>query len=243
MILARNAPTGVAIRHGTAKSVCTLKWNRVDDTFRLGQWMRGRIESPFCDLSPSGRHVIIYRASKYRIEQIGWTVVSRAPYLKAVAYYPDCWSGGWFLDDKRYAILQALPTRQSRECDEVRRIAGEYPRTSRLYLARLLRDGWPLREGHFHKPAARGWEIRQTVGLYRTYALVRGDLVHEKGGWDWADMDRGRLAWAAQGKLWTAALAGHALGEALCLHDFNGMPFQALKAPYDVRQKPPNAPK
>src|SRR5207249_7986085 len=52
VLLARESPVGLVIRHGTAKSVCTLLWNRKTDKFTLGQWMRGRIDTESCDLSP-----------------------------------------------------------------------------------------------------------------------------------------------------------------------------------------------
>jgi hypothetical protein len=38
-ILARKANTAVVIRRGPSKSVCTMLWNRNNDTFKLGQWL------------------------------------------------------------------------------------------------------------------------------------------------------------------------------------------------------------
>src|SRR5437588_13066224 len=97
VLLAREAPLGLVIRHGTAKSVCTLLWDRKKDKFTLGQWMRGRIHIETCDLSPDGKH-FLYAAQKYvKGYSQDWTVVSRTPYLKAVAYYPQRW-GGWFVN-------------------------------------------------------------------------------------------------------------------------------------------------
>jgi hypothetical protein len=42
-ILARKANTAVIIRRGPSKSVCPMLWDRSNDTFKLGQWLRGRI--------------------------------------------------------------------------------------------------------------------------------------------------------------------------------------------------------
>ena len=63
VLLAREARLGLVIRHGTAKSVCTLLWDRKKDKFALGQWMRGRIDIETCDLSPDGEH-FLYAARK-----------------------------------------------------------------------------------------------------------------------------------------------------------------------------------
>src|SRR5437667_11968152 len=52
VLFAREAKIGLVIRRGPSKSVCTVLWNRERDTFKLGQWMRGRIYERRCDLSP-----------------------------------------------------------------------------------------------------------------------------------------------------------------------------------------------
>ena len=59
-ILARKANTAVIIRRGPSKSVCTLLWDRSNYTFKLCQWLRGRIYDRRCDLSPDGKHFIYF---------------------------------------------------------------------------------------------------------------------------------------------------------------------------------------
>jgi len=49
VLLARDAKVGLVIRRGPSKSVCTVLWNRERDTFKLGQWMRGRIYERRCE--------------------------------------------------------------------------------------------------------------------------------------------------------------------------------------------------
>ncbi len=50
--------------------------------------------------------------------------------------------------------------------------------------------------------------------------------------WEWADLVDGRLVWASEGRLCAARLgSGKLVGEKL-LHDFNGMKFGAIAAPY-----------
>jgi len=147
VLLARQASLGLVIRHGTAKSVCTLLWDRRKDKFALGQWMRGRIVIQTCDLSPDGRH-FLYTARKYvhaTSQVLEWTVVSRTPYLKAVAYYPRRWAGGWFVNTREYCVLRGSPDRDDRESPEVRRVELDPP-TPSLYAARLVRDGWDVED-------------------------------------------------------------------------------------------------
>jgi len=117
--------------------------------------MRGRIDTESCDLSPNGDH-FLYTAAKYALfkpskyvdpvgQSVAWTVVSRAPYLKAVAYYPQRWAGGWFLNQHEYCVPGGNSDPEDRESPEVRRVAADLPEPS-LYGARLLRSGWVMED-------------------------------------------------------------------------------------------------
>ncbi|WP_139212317.1 hypothetical protein [Jannaschia pohangensis] len=35
-----------------------LQWDLKNDSFKAGQWLRGRVHERHCDLSPDGRHLI-----------------------------------------------------------------------------------------------------------------------------------------------------------------------------------------
>lgn len=235
VLLARDTRIALVIRHGARRSVCTLLWDREKDTFTLGQWMGGRIDVETCDLSPSGRH-FIYAAKKsvpglYSTDQ--WTAVSRTPYLKAVAFYPWRW-GGWFLNDSEYATRGTGAPGGNRESPEVRCVAQDLPQPS-LYAARLVREGWTLDRGarrlDFLRHVAAGWALwhEQKGG----YVLSRGELTADTRGWDWADVDRDRLVWAAKGCLWSGVMRRDGLEQIRLLHDFNGMQFEAIEAPYE----------
>ncbi len=63
-ILARRGPNAVVFRRGPSDKVAVIGWDRSNDTFALGQWLRGRIYPLRCDLSPKGEH-LIYFAAKY----------------------------------------------------------------------------------------------------------------------------------------------------------------------------------
>ena len=248
VLLAREASVGLVIRHGTAKSVCTLLWNRKTDKFTLGQWMRGRIDTESCDLSPNGSH-FLYTAAKYALfkpskyvdpvgQSIAWTVVSRSPYLKAVAYYPQRRAGGWFLNETEYCVPGGNSDPDDRESPEVRRVVADLPVPS-LYGARLLRGGWGMedlraqfvRRIDYVKPAGAGWELRHTQ--QKGYRLSQGQVEADTSGWEWADMDGERLVWAANGCLWVGQMRGDGIRSIKLLHDFNGMSLERVAAPYE----------
>src|SRR5688572_29922645 len=98
VLLASKAPVGLVFRRGPANAVCTVGWDRENDTFQVGQWLRGRIYERRSDLSPDGCHLIYFaRGGRRHAETKGsWIAVSRAPWLKALALYGkgDCWQGG-----------------------------------------------------------------------------------------------------------------------------------------------------
>src|SRR5688500_14916743 len=97
VLLSGDGKTGVVIRRGPSQTTCAIGWNRVYDTFGVGQWMRGRIYERRSDLSPDGKH-LIYFAMNGRWQSTtkgSWTAISRAPYLHAVTLLAkgDCWHG------------------------------------------------------------------------------------------------------------------------------------------------------
>src|SRR5688572_16434106 len=107
ILLAQSTPYGVVIRRGPSKLVCTIGWNREDDTFTTGQWLKGRIYERRCDLSPDGRHLIYFAMNgRWSSPSKGaWTAISRAPWLKALTFLPkgDCWNGGGlFVSDREF---------------------------------------------------------------------------------------------------------------------------------------------
>jgi hypothetical protein len=70
-VLAREAPVAVIFRKGPSMSVASVLWDRSRDTFRLGQWFRGRIYERRADLSPDGECLSVYFV---RLMRDGWTM-------------------------------------------------------------------------------------------------------------------------------------------------------------------------
>jgi hypothetical protein len=60
VLLARDTPYAVILPRGPSKTTCSIGWDRRNDTFTIGQWLRGRIYERRSDLSPDGKHLIYF---------------------------------------------------------------------------------------------------------------------------------------------------------------------------------------
>lgn len=184
VLLARDSPRALVIRRGPAKQVCTILWDRANDTFELGQWLAGRIYERRADISPDGKYWIYFALNgKWDSETRGsWTAVARVPYLKALVLYAkgDAWGGGglftgpnsYWLNDGIVSAHDATSASSAVTLDKDWNPAvsygGECPG---VYYHRLQRDGWRLTDelekhasGHtfvFEKPLARQWILRK----------------------------------------------------------------------------------
>ena len=148
----------------------------------MGQWLRGRIYERRSDLSPDGKYAIYFAMNgRWHSESRGsWTAISRAPYLKAIAFFPkgDCWHGGglwtgrntyWLNDGYGHTIARdTTAVRRDIEYCPSGAYGGECPG---VYYHRLLRDGWRLAERHsvgegkhkdiFERDIGKGWTLRK----------------------------------------------------------------------------------
>ncbi len=174
----------------------------------------------------------------------------------------DCWNGGGlFLTNETYwlnggrsahtkmndqtglAVVDAPPFEVS--------FGGECPG---VYYLRLQRDGWLMKRSipdgkggeitQFEKPVGR-WILRlhahatlhHPVGrgcYFNTYELLNPATNEARGmvGWEWADVDKSRLVWAREGKLYTGRIDLSGALQETQLFDFNPLKFERLTAPY-----------
>lgn len=262
VLLARDAKVGLVIRRGPSKSVGTVLWNRERNTFKLGQWMRGRIYERRCDLSPDGKHFIYFAMNgRWESETKGaWTAISRVPYLKAIDLFAkgDCWhGGGLFLSDKEFWLNDGHGHIELKRTNQLRRNVNGQPRDYfggeclNVYYNRLKRDGWVMRGEEvqettvFEKKLPKSWLLRKLAfseigappgrGCYWDAHELRQestDTILAFPEWEWADYVDGRLVFAVEGQLRAAQLGRGKLFGEKLLHDFNEMKFEALAAPY-----------
>ncbi len=200
VLLSRNGTSAVVIRRGPSKLVCTIGWDRRDDTFTVGQWLRGRIYERRSDLSPDGKYLIYFAMNgRWDSETRGaWTAVSRAPYLKALALWPkgDCWNGGGlFTADHRYWLNDGYGHDLLHDTDEVIRDRTYHPPPGignseclGVYYPRLIRDGWRLvsrkRQGNedltiFEKPLGYAWILRKLAKATVAHPVGKGVYYDE----------------------------------------------------------------
>src|SRR5688572_24090844 len=225
VLLARDAPVGLVIRRGPSKSVCTVLWNRARDTFKMGQWMRGRIYERRCDISPDGKYFIYFAMNgRWQSETKGsWTAISRVPYLKAITLLAkgDCWhGGGLFLSDREFWLNDGYGHTELKRSSDVRRSVRYQPAAYyggeclTTYYNRLQRDGWAMKSEDyqgavlFEKVLPKSWVLRKLAFAETGAPPGRGcywdahELKHEATGtlmafpeWEWADFDKGRIVW------------------------------------------------
>jgi hypothetical protein len=153
-ILARKSPEAVVFRRGPSDKVLLVRWNTQNDSFEIGQWLRGRIYERRCDLSPQGR-LLLYFAANYREPYRSWSALSQPPFLKALALWPkgDGWGGGGhFLSRTEIALnhrdgeMRLAPGFSVPRWLKVRQF-GERPgwgEDDPVWTERLQRDGWKL---------------------------------------------------------------------------------------------------
>jgi hypothetical protein len=82
----------VLIRRGPKKWSCVFGWDRAADTFQPGQCVKGYLDATQATLSPCGRY-FAYAVAVDRMTEKGYfetciySVVSRPPWLKALAFW------------------------------------------------------------------------------------------------------------------------------------------------------------
>ncbi len=191
-----------------------------------------------------------------------YNAMSRAPYLKTIGMWPKgdtAEGGGLFLDNRQYWLsgsalrpLQSPPGLKQAPAPSTLKPYGHEGVT--VYYTRLQRDAWQLvrrdqspeyRTDVFEKEIGQGWKLRKLAHAGTGKAWGKGSYydTHElqpPGGgaaiafpdWEWADVDGQRLVWAEAGKLFAGTLTASGVSTPALLHDFNGMSFKLLPAPY-----------
>jgi hypothetical protein len=140
-LIASEAPYAVVLRRWPSKETTTFGWDLTTDTFTYGQWVKARIYPECSDLSPDGKHLLIYADGK-RWGNPPYFGLSRAPYLKALGFYEPKGgnsSGCYWIDNKSFWMMHAPVTiRADHELVQV-----PAPKTyTHSWNFRLLRDGW-----------------------------------------------------------------------------------------------------
>jgi hypothetical protein len=174
----------------------------------------------------------------------------------------DCWNGGGLFTDKTsYWLNDGHGHSEMHNTHEVSRdrdyqpsmwFGGECPG---VYYLRLMRDGWQYIERRrisdrteidvFEKPLREGWNLRKLAhgelgppegkgGYWDEHELFRpqSDKLITCPTWEWAELDRKRLVWASDGRLYAGYLRAKGIADEQELFDFNSLTFERIEAPY-----------
>jgi hypothetical protein len=278
LLQARHAPVAVIFRRGPSKRVEVIRWDLTTDAFERGHWFHGRIYEKRSDLSPDGE-LLVYFASNFTRRSISdaeytyaWTAVSRAPWLTALALWPkgDCWHGGGLFLGKRTLWLNHRPEAAVPHPAHPPRGLKVEPNPEAhgedepIYLRRLERDGWDLRQewvtewqGITHgyrtiapdvrtkrrvrddEPVAVVLERRIDNLSYRERFRVEGasnEVELPPGPLQWLDWDpNGRLVALSGGRVWAASVAGRHVARFFALLDLREDRPEQREAPDSAR--------
>ena len=241
----------LVLRRGPSRKVASLMWDRATGEVQLGQWLKGRIYEHRSDVSPDGRHTIVFAGTG----QTWWTAISRAPYLRAIAYFPTdhTWHGGGAFDAEGRVFFNGfhgpdhLPDKLQAAGQTAFPHGTDGFHMGGLYAARMALRGWKNSGGEGYdmmldKPAAGGWHVHQTVVLGakdRGLISTRFGLSRSGGGqmietdWEWAEPWENGLQIARKGALWKVPLGEEGPGAPEMIHTFTDMSFEAIEAPYE----------
>ena len=172
------------------------------------------------------------------------------------------WNGGGLFLDNRKVWLNApapgIATLRRARFDLKLDVSQDFPFETHfggecpgVYCHRLVRDGWAAKHQAensvvYEKPLAFGWALQKLFvsghpdhagyGCYwERHRIVNQErrLKIDGSGWRWADYDapRNRILYAKNGILYALPVAAD-FGTPAMLKNFNGMKFEAVKAPY-----------
>jgi hypothetical protein len=174
----------------------------------------------------------------------------------------DCWNGGGlFIDATTYWLNDGYGHTVLADSPKLRRTINYIPTGGygneclSVYYPRLQRDGWKYIEEKnlikwktiytFEKELSHGWILRKIAHAEVDHPRGKGcywdehclyqsntDTTIACPDWEWADLDRRRLVWATNGRLFTGYLDNQGIHDQRMLHDFNLMQFEAITAPY-----------
>jgi hypothetical protein len=247
VMLAREAQYAVILRRGPSKHVCTIEWDLDHDTFKLGQWFKGRLYENQCDLSPNGKY-LLHGSINYRELTGGYfsyLVLSYAPYLKALKLWKFEFDTGAFTDSTHF-FLMSRDKKQLFQTSPFRESKAPPPaiEPNAFEAWKFQRDGWsPSDKSKISTTSwckkVDGWKLEMLISAnkghrYITYSVqdMNSAQNFDCTNWRWAEFRRGRLLWAKEGKIFAAHLhkSGHSPIKELA--DFNDWQFKPIEAPY-----------
>ena len=160
VLLARGSSRAVVLRRGPTRAVASFLWDRRDDSFVPGQWLRGRIYERRADLSPDGRFLSYFAHKPSARWSIGeaYVAVSKLPWLTALHAFATCgtWTRGYcFTQDPQAHEVPGLP------------IPYGLQSIPALQFATERRRGWEEAPGCPPREASDAWDQHRNARLVK----------------------------------------------------------------------------
>jgi len=165
-MIAREANVAVIFRRGPSDFTQMLVWDLKTDEVTPGQWLKGRVYTRRCDVSPDGRYAVIaasnysasHKAKRSKDEEdswmhSGWTAICRPPYYTALACWltGGAWNGGGIWHGKRSVGLNNFDHMWEEQCPVASHITA-------THLDYGMSEDFPLYGDILEK---RGWKLSQ----------------------------------------------------------------------------------
>jgi hypothetical protein len=115
LYFAKQSSRVVILRQGASKVFRMILWDRANDHFEDGQWLKHKVYTERCDISPDGAHFLYFALNGdwSGASKGSYTVICRPPWFTALALFPqgDTWGGGgMFIDNRRFIVNTADST-------------------------------------------------------------------------------------------------------------------------------------
>lgn len=243
VLVPSNSNQALILRRGPTASVGVYSWDLTNDHVIERQWLKGRIYEYRSDISPDGKY-FIYSANK---RGIGYTVISRSPWIKAISFWHNIggWGGGIFTNKKKYVLLDTSDYHAKFISKEMIHDKSSWHLLGDgIYHARLLKNDWILKSRNrnritYSKSLSTSIRLEKIVvnsfnfPKYEFHRLVLNDQMEEKSGWNWCEWKDDWLLWAENGCIYRSQLPDNSLTfEGKLIYDFNADKFRERSAPY-----------
>ena len=238
---AQTSPYSIIIRRGPSKRTAIIGWNRKNDTFKVGQWIKGKILD--ADISPSGKYWIYTAMGSKNYNT--WTAVAKAPYLKALDFYltKGYWQTyGRFVSNTEYFFGNSFKKINFIEQRKSGLFSLSPERPDLWQELKITKNKWAKLNASWDSPSYvkninSKWNLMMIFRRHRghkEYFLenTNGEDRVFMSDWEWADVDKGRILWSEKGLIMSGIVAKEGLTKSAILYDTNSMKFEELIAPY-----------
>lgn len=249
VLIPEDSKNAVVIRRGPAKHVGIFSWNLKTNKVSVSQWLKGRVYEYYSDVSPDGKY-FMYSANK---GPTSYTVISRAPWLKALSLWRNVGGcgGGLLINNRNYVLFDGSESYREFHTSKLTGVnANNNLRKLGTYPERLSRFNWELVEdtkelltfrkqlgsSSFIEKLWHKWQIpsgSNKPSQWESHRLTIDGLTTDMENWEWCEVYKSKILWSENGCLYEKPIKDFRTNNApKLIHDFNNDKIQELVAPY-----------